>query len=237
MPAGRKAPRPAGDDAAMVRARREFFDRGHYRPIIDAVAATVAAAVPGASDVVDAGCGEGTYLAATVDRTGATGWGIDVSKAAIRLAARRHPAHHYAVASSYRLPFPDGEVDAVQAVFAPRHFPEWARVLRPGGLAVVVSPGPDHLAGLRALVYDEPLPHEPRPHVGARDTLTVERLSFELHLEDPAEVADLLQMTPYWWQASPERQVEVSSRPLSTPVDVWITVHDPSVAADEPTRP
>ena len=41
-----------------------------------------------------------------------------------------------------------GAVGLVLDVFSPRNGPETARVLRPGGLLVVVTPGPDHLAGL-----------------------------------------------------------------------------------------
>ncbi|HKY14535.1 MAG TPA: methyltransferase domain-containing protein [Microthrixaceae bacterium] len=221
----------------MVRARRAFFDAGHYRPVIDAVAEAVATAAPDATDVLDAGCGEGTYLAAVVAATGAVGWGIDVSKPAVRLAARRHRDHHYGVASSYRLPFADGDLDAVVAVFAPRHFPEWERVLHPHGVAVVASPGPDHLAGLRALLYERPAPHEPRPHVADDDTVGAVRVRFELDLDDPSDVANLLQMTPYWWQATVDQQQQVASRPLATPVDVWVTTHRRSAHPGGLTRP
>jgi hypothetical protein len=49
------------------------------------------------------------------------------------------------------LPLQDGVADLVVNVFAPRNGPEIARVLAPGGAAVVVTPTPGHLAEVAAL--------------------------------------------------------------------------------------
>ncbi|MGE0308094.1 MAG: putative RNA methyltransferase [Acidimicrobiia bacterium] len=234
LPAGRIKGRPAGDDEPMVKARRAFFDAGHYRPVMATVAERIGeqlatSAATTTTHVLDAGCGEGAYLAAVTGRLGnAVGWGIDVSKPAVRLAAKRYKAHRYAVASSYRLPFADGVLDAVITVFAPRHFPELFRVLRPGGIVVVASPGPEHLDGLKALLYDEPRTHEVKAHVsgdGEPPPEHVERVRFDLHLAEPNDVVNLLQMTPYWWHARPEHQRAAVERDLSTIVDIWVTTH------------
>lgn len=226
LPAGRKAGRAPGDDEAMVRARRAVFDAGLYRPVMEAVAEAVAGGGP-VAHVLDAGCGEGSYLAAVVARTGATGWGIDVSKPAIRLAARRHRDSRFAVASSYVAPFDDAVVDAALTVFAPRHFPELFRVVRPGGVVVVASPGPDHLSGLKAQLYATPRRHDVRAHVsgdGGPEPEWRERVRFELSLP-PAHAVGVLQMTPYWWHATAEQQDAVAHRHLHTVVDVWVTRH------------
>ena len=47
------------------------------------------------------------------------------------------------------LPLADGSVDAVLCIFAPRNPSEFARILSPEGVVVVVLPLPDHLAQLR----------------------------------------------------------------------------------------
>ena len=62
--------------------------------------------------LLDAGCGEGMYLRSTVDALAAAGkrsraFGIDVSKLAVRLAAKRAGHLSLAVASTYALPFPE----------------------------------------------------------------------------------------------------------------------------------
>ena len=62
--------------------------------------------------ILDAGCGEGMYLARVQAALQGAGkeceaFGVDVSKTAIRMAAKRHRQASFAVASSYVLPFYD----------------------------------------------------------------------------------------------------------------------------------
>jgi 23S rRNA (guanine745-N1)-methyltransferase len=217
---GRLAGRPSGDDDTMVRARRAVFDAGCYDSIIDAVADAVRAS--GATTVLDAGCGEGTYLARAC-RAGAQGWGIDISKVAVGLAARRYRSCRFAVASSYRLPFADDSFDALIDVFAPRPFDELFRVLRPGGVAVVVTPGPDHLAQLKALVYDTP-----REHVAGEVTPPAESVTgvtFTVDLAEPELRRHLLEMTPYWWSATDERRARVEAALTAVETDMVLSVY------------
>lgn len=137
------------DSAEMVRARSDFLGAGHYAPL----ARAVAAAVPtGCGAVLDAGSGTGYYLAAVLaEHPEAVGLGLDISKFALRRAARAHPAARAAVWDLWRpLPVRTAAVDAVLNVFAPRNPAEYRRVLAPDGVLVVVTPEPDHLAELRA---------------------------------------------------------------------------------------
>ena len=138
----------SGDTAAMVQARDALLGSGHYRAIQDAVAAAVPV---DARLVVDLGCGTGAYLAAVLDaRPEASGLGLDLSAAAARRAARAHPRAAIATADLWQpLPLADGCADALLTVFAPRNAPEMLRVLRPGGVAVVVTPRERHLREIR----------------------------------------------------------------------------------------
>ena len=64
----------------MVNARREFLEKGFYRPMADELAREVSAAFSGAEGEVrllDAGCGEGYYTRILYD--GLQAAGIDVS--------------------------------------------------------------------------------------------------------------------------------------------------------------
>ena len=149
-----------GDTAAMVAARDDFLGAGHYAPIAAALAEAAALAVPEAvSDaassavdgcVVDLGAGTGHYLAAVLDALPeAHGIALDISKFALRRAARAHPRAGAVVCDAWRpLPLRDGAADLVLNVFAPRNGPELRRVLRPGGTLLVVSPTPRHLGEL-----------------------------------------------------------------------------------------
>jgi 23S rRNA (guanine745-N1)-methyltransferase len=201
--------REPGDSAEMLRARRAVLDAGHYAPLKEVLLAVVG----DAASVLDVGCGEGYY---TRDLDAAL-WAIDIAKPAVRMAARRRPRGHYAVASAYDLPVVDAGVDVAVSVFAPLHSPELERVVRPGGRVVVVGPGPRHLDGLKALLFDEPEVHPedgPFEREGAATRLRPAgstSVTYELDLEGPA-IGDLLHMTPYAWYVSPERREAVTRR-------------------------
>ncbi|MFC4058545.1 putative RNA methyltransferase [Planomonospora corallina] len=139
------------DSPQMVAAREAFLGAGHFDPLAEAVAEAVSAACHAARAVVaDAGAGTGHYLARALDRLpGAAGIALDVSKHAVRRAARAHPRLGAVVADVWRpLPVASGAVDVLVNVFAPRNGPEFARILRDGGTLVVVTPTARHLRPL-----------------------------------------------------------------------------------------
>ena len=146
LPPGHRA--PSGDSAEMVADRVAFLEAGHYAGVTAALAAAVGEPVPGA--LLDLGGGTGHHLAGVLDALpGAAGVVLDSSPYAARRAARIHPRAIAVVADTWaRLPVADGAVDRVLVVFAPRNGPEIARVLRPDGRLVVVTPAADHLGEL-----------------------------------------------------------------------------------------
>ncbi len=114
---------------------------------------TLAAVLPTEIDaVLDVGTGTGHYAAAALDvRPGARALGLDVSVAACRRAARAHPRLAVVAADAWSgLPVVDAGVGVVLSVFSPRNPEEFARVLRPDGCVMTVTPGPDHLDELRS---------------------------------------------------------------------------------------
>jgi 23S rRNA (guanine745-N1)-methyltransferase len=198
-----------GDTAEMVAARAALLDAGHFRPIGEVVAALTATAPAGL--VVDVGAGTGHHLAALLDaRPADRGLALDVSRPALRRAAAAHPRAGAARADVWRgLPVVDGAAGLILDVFAPRSGAEFARILRPGGLLVVVTPTPEHLRELVAagglLRVD--------PDKRARLSATLDRW-FEpagRHRHDwtlrptPAEVRALVAMGPNAWHADAGR--------------------------------
>ncbi|MCU7726743.1 23S rRNA methyltransferase [Actinoplanes sp. KI2] len=78
-----------------------------------------------------------------------SGVGLDVSKPALRRAARAHPRAAAVLTDLWRpLPIVDGCAAAVLNVFAPRNGAEFRRVLRPDGVLLVVTPAAGHLREL-----------------------------------------------------------------------------------------
>ncbi|WP_427017777.1 putative RNA methyltransferase [Pseudarthrobacter sp. P1] len=149
------------DTADMVAARDAFLGAGHYDVLAAELAQTVLdglAPEPAGREplVVDAGTGTGHYLhglhrAAAERAIPLHSVGLDISKFALRRAARANPGTANLVWDLWKpLPLAAGCADAVVVVFAPRNAAEFARVLRPGGRVVVVTPAPGHLAEIAA---------------------------------------------------------------------------------------
>ncbi|GAB3946183.1 rRNA (guanine-N1)-methyltransferase [Micromonospora vulcania] len=100
--------------------------------------------------MVDAGAGTGRYLGAVLAALpDAVGLALDVSKPALRRAARAHPRAAAALADTWQqLPLADASTAVLLNVFAPRNGPEFHRVLDPAGTLLVVTPAVDHLGEL-----------------------------------------------------------------------------------------
>lgn len=208
LPVQHKRSRDPGDSAEMMQARRAFLDAAHYEPLRDAVAQWLTKMLTEhATSILDIGCGEGYYTATFADvaaRFGATTVGLDVSKSAIRVAAKRYPQVTFCVASSHRLPFEEATQDAVIRIYAPCKAQELARVVKPNGWVVTVTPGPRHLMEMKGLIYDEVRLHAPHSEQLEGFTLKHEQsLGYEMQLTGTEAVA-LLQMTPFAWRAKPE---------------------------------
>lgn len=212
LPANKKSSPQPGDSPAMMAARHAFLSQGHYAPLQDALATMALSAAQKLASaervsLIELGCGEGTFLGHTADRLDQSGInvraaGIDVSKAALKLAARKLPNLTFAVANNFQLPIQDAQVNLALVVFAPIDPAELARVLAPEGVVLIVSPGPGHLWELKRLVYDKPQPHEAPALPAGFECLQEDHLRFELTLRDRRTIANLFAMTPYYWHAS-----------------------------------
>lgn len=208
MPVQFKHSKQPGDSAEMMQARRAFLDQNYYQPLRNAVCAALDAHMPAQTHrILDIGCGEGYYtaeIAKQFNQRNIDVYGLDIAKVAIRYAAKRYPTVSFCVASSHRLPYADASMDAVVRIYAPCKAEELARVIAPEGILVTVSPAPRHLYQLKAQVYDSVQLHAENVEEFAGFTLIDGRqLSYTMQL--PGEqAANLLQMTPFAWRATPD---------------------------------
>ena len=222
-----------GDNAEMVEARRAFLSRGYYEPLAQRLAELVLGRTPVRGCVLDAGCGEGYYTdkveCTLTQRDGESNLlAFDISRDAVKLAARRNRALSLAVATAYDMPLADGSVDTLYNVFSPLATAEVARVLKRGGHFIMVYPGPMHLYGLKSLIYKTPYKNEPAEAVLDGFTLfSHETLSYEIDLDTPEDIRALFMMTPYAYRTSKEdRERVLALASVKTEIEFIIDVYE-----------
>lgn len=228
------APRHSGggDAKAAVRARTAFLSAGYYRKAAEELCQLVKAYVPKGL-VVDAGCGEGYYTNTLAEALGQSYevCGFDLSRdavdAAAKAAKRQGLATQYAVASVFELPLCDDSVSGLVNVFAPCAEAEYGRVLRTGGVLIVVGAGERHLLGLKRAIYDETYENAGRADLPVAMPLC-ERITIrdEIVVEGSEQIANLFSMTPYYWRTSQEdkKKLEGLDR-LSTEIEFDFCVY------------
>lgn len=202
-----KKSKEPGDNPEMVKARREFLQAGHYQPLSDAAIALLQPLH--AQTLVDIGCGEGYYTQA-FSRIAADILGFDIAKPAVQLAAKKHPALSWLVASGALIPVADGSADIVTSLFSPIPVAEMARILKDGGHVLVVRPADTHLWTVREALFGEVQAHQPDKFLEELSPLfelqQQQEIRFKLELDQSA-LKNLLAMTPYVWKARPERRL------------------------------
>jgi 23S rRNA (guanine745-N1)-methyltransferase len=215
LPANQKHSKNPGDDKEMVAARAAFLNQGHYAPLQEALCRLVCretADLP-VPVLLDSGCGEGYYTEGLYQILTQAGRepsvaGIDLSKFALRRAAKRLPQGEFGVASVYHLPLADRSVDILVNVFSPLAVEEFARVLRPNGLFVYVVPSARHLWEMKQVLYERPYENAvKREDYPGFLWQGQEPVRYDLHLDNSADIMALFGMTPYAWK-TPKAGVE-----------------------------
>ena len=228
LPANQKNSKNPGDDKQMVAARCAFLEKGYYVPLRDALtglAAELTVGIPSPA-LLDSGCGEGYYTAGLTEAVPhAKLAGIDISKFAVRRAAKRVKAGEFAVASAYHLPVLDHSIHLLYNVFSPLSVEEFARVLTDGGHFVYVVPSERHLWQMKEVLYENPYenPVKREDYPGFAWQKGVP-LRYTVTLNDSADIIALFSMTPYAWK-TPKAGVERLSQLPQLETEIGFDIH------------
>lgn len=218
-----------GDNREMVLARRAFLDTDAYLPLARRVAELAAEHTPDGGLLLDCGCGEGYYthkigeIAKNANKTLHI-HGFDISKEAVRLAAKRDRTLSLAVASSYDLPIADGTFDTATNVFSPLAPEETLRVIRSGGMFIMAIPAERHLFGLKSVLYDIPYLNEVESdELPGFELISREKIAYDLTLDTSEKINALFMMTPYAYRTPASgraRLTELTS--LTTEIEFYL---------------
>lgn len=216
LPVQNKRSRDPGDSKDMVTARHEFLQAGFYQPIAELLQRAVLSDASAEQPLrcLDAGCGEGYYLRQLQQSGHAMSLtGLDISKWAVQSAARLQRSACWLVGSNARLPLLSASMDRVLCLFGFPVYPEFARVLRPGGELLQLDPGPEHLRELRQVIYPSLKPAKPARSDAPPGFAVIDRdsLCYRIELNTPALIQQLLVMTPHLYRATAEGRARAAA--------------------------
>lgn len=186
-----------GDTREQVAARRAFLRQEFYKPIVDTLIYT-AQQLHCSGTLLDVGCGEGYYSTRLAQSQDMQLLGLDISKEAVRYAAGAYKNATWVCTTASKLPVRDGSIDLLTSLFALTLPEEFHRVLSKNGYFFQVLAAPDHLLGLKKIIYPELINRE-------KDSVPV-LPGFELLRSVPIrftftvvgeQVQQLLSMTPH----------------------------------------
>ena len=191
-----------GDSKESMQARTRFLERDHYA-FLKHKLKELTEQYP--HDItVDLACGQGYY---TSELAGNEKYGFDLSKDALKYAARKDPDTNYIVASIFALPFQSGCADIVTTCFAPIAKDEIERILKPGGIFISVTPAEDHLWQLKETLYET-------PYLNTVDDIGFETEEIRIEETMPLDhetLMDLFAMTPYYYHTSEKDRQKLDS--------------------------
>ena len=228
LPVNQKHSKNPGDDKQMVAARCAFLDKGYYAPLRDALSdlsTRLLADIP-SPVLLDSGCGEGYYtagIAAAVPHAQLAG--IDISKFAVRRAAKRVKQAEFAVASAYHLPVPDNSIHLLTNIFSPLSVSEFSRILVPSGYFLYVVPSKRHLWQMKEVLYERTY-ENPAKQEDYKDFVWLQAvpLRYTVTLDCPQDIMALFGMTPYAWK-TPKAGVERLRALTTLATEIGFDIH------------
>lgn len=240
LPVQHKRSKYPGDSKEMVAARSQFLNSGIYAPIAKMLAEISSAQISGNEDVciLDAGCGEGYYTDVVFNSlkekegSGDLSFiGLDISKPAITVAARRNKLISWIVGTNRQPAVTAASIDIILCVFGFQNFEGFTKPIKSGGKIILVEPGPDHLKELREIIYTDvkkSAPQEPY-HIEEMEFSIKDRqfLNFKTQVNNNQQIKNLLIMTPHLYRATKEgRESACNLQKLDITVDVVFSLFE-----------
>lgn len=236
LPVNKKKSKSPGDNDLMIAARRHFLEQGYYNPLIEAIRNTVKEELnfkKKTFKALDSGCGEGFYTQHALSNINPNNevYGTDISKYAVKIAAKKYKNNFFFVSSAYNLPVASQSMDVLLSVFSPNDPKEFHRVLKSDGYLIVASPAENHMKQLAELIYNDFRPHEHKieEDLAAQFEVHLEkRISFDIYLKSAETLQALHKMTPYYYNTSKEAQdIIANCNDITVTCDFHLTVLKP----------
>lgn len=218
-------------DKALFQSRRNIAESGFFTPLVEAIGQLIEGEQKhGLTAILDAGCGEGSHLAQIQQYiAGQTiGFGADISKEGIQLAAGNPSDTLWFVADLANSPLADGKFPFILNILSPSNYAEFARLLNEEGLLIKVIPNRAYLQELREHFYEDRSDFDNektmRRFQEKFNLVETQEVRYSVRLEQPL-LNDLVKMTPLSWSADADKLLQISNMSaLDITVDLAILV-------------
>ena len=221
LPPQHKKTKDPGDNKEMIRCRKDFLQVGYYEFLAPEITSIISQFLPEKQDIepiektksciyfLDSGCGEGYFtshiksIIESKSNYNIEYYGMDISKEAVKLAAKRNKEINWFVASSNNIPVANNSLDIVLKINAPLNFEKLKIRLSSNAIIISVSPGKNHLEKLRETMYLKPLVHKLEETPDGFTLLHQKEIEKQMTIPNQQDINNLFRMTPYYWNSSP----------------------------------
>lgn len=197
-----------GDLAEMVKARSNFLEKGHFHPLYESLKKNIA---PTTKLIVDLGAGTGNLLSHLLTPLpDCYGLALDLSVYACKRAQKKHERLQSICCDfDQGIPVKTNISDCVISSFAPRPLEEIRRLISPGGIFIVVTPGNEHMQALRKKlkllgIEKDKLSRIDESVENKFNLVLREKISFRMDLSKN-ECLNLVAMGPNAWHQKKEK--------------------------------
>ncbi len=207
LPVQNKKTKQPGDNKAMIVARKLFLEKNYYDILLTPCTELInryLSTENNPTNLLDIGCGDGYFtniIFNNIERSRIC-YGMDISKEAVKVAAKRDKTIHWFVASSSNIPLPDESIDCILKINSPLDYANTTKKLSNGGFVVSVTPGKKHLFSFKSHIYETAHDHEPETQPINYKLLDTVNLEDTITLQTQSEIEQLFMMTPFYWNAS-----------------------------------
>lgn len=227
----------AGDDQEMLKARNSFLEKGYYEGISNVLNEIVIHYIQSFKkkdlSIMDAGCGEGYYLNRLKHKIdlcfpnhNMNYYGFDISKPAIKLAAKRNKGIEWFVANGNEIPIKNDSIDIFINMFSFYNEEEIKRILKKEGITIIIRAGQEHLIELKKIIYNELMFKDKEIDFDlAFFQVNKESYKFKINVTNQEDLQNLLMMTPHYWKAKPENKSiikQLKSLMLTINLEVYV---------------
>jgi ubiquinone/menaquinone biosynthesis C-methylase UbiE len=148
--------------------------------------------------ILDVGAGKG-MIAALVQRSGGSEvHALDPNKKRIAFVKENHPELITCLSGSDSIPYPDGFFDKVYSTMAVHHFPdqqksfrEFGRVIKPGGVLVIVEIAPHTLLGRLARFFENVILRSHLSFLGTDELAELLRQNGDFEIREKKQISSL----------------------------------------------